>query len=260
MALQPKLAYVLAADVGNTRISLGAVRGDEVYVCRELPTDALDGLPAVLSELWDMMDKPRRIAACSVNPAALETLKAAAADLEEPVVVIGDDIPLPIATALPEPERIGTDRLCCAAAAFQRLGQACVVVDAGTALTIDCVSDDGVFLGGAILPGMKMQAGALHAGAARLPAVELTDPTWVFGRSTAEAITGGIVYGLRGAVCERIEAYATELRKWPLVILTGGDAELLGLDRGIVQAVVPQLCLMGIARGFYHSLTGGDDQ
>jgi type III pantothenate kinase len=249
----------LAADVGNTRIALGAVRGEEVYVCRELATSDLEHLPAVLSELWEAMDKPRRIVACSVNPAALETLKAAAVALEEPVAVIGDDIPLPIATALGEPEKIGTDRLCCAAAAFQRLGQACVVVDAGTAVTIDCVSDEGVFLGGAILPGMKMQAAALHAGAAQLPAVELTDPSWVFGGNTAEAITGGIVYGLRGAVRERVEAYATELRKWPLVILTGGDAELLGMDKGIVQAVVPQLCLIGIAGGFYHSLLGRDD-
>ena len=81
--------------------------------------------------------------------------------LDEPVTVIGRDIPLPMETLLAEPDRIGADRLCTAAAAFQRIQQPCVVADFGTAVTIDCVNDQGLFLGGAILPGMKMQASAL---------------------------------------------------------------------------------------------------
>ncbi|NQU76508.1 MAG: type III pantothenate kinase [Planctomycetes bacterium] len=259
MAVEPRLAYVLAADVGNTHVTLGAVRGDQVYVSRKLATVDLSGLNQALVEMWEVMDRPRRLVAASVNQPALDALKAAAMTvLEEPVSVVGEDIPLPIQTSLDEQVKIGTDRLCCAAAAYARLQQACVVVDLGTAVTVDCVDDGGKFIGGAILPGMKMQAVALHRGTAQLPEVEPVQPDWVFGRNTTEAIVGGIVYGVRGAVRAIVEAYATELCKWPLVITTGGDAELFGRDGELVQAIVPDLCLMGISLAFYQSLLPTD--
>jgi len=128
-----------------------------------------------------------------------------------------------------------------------RLETACVVADFGTAITIDCVNDEGVFLGGAILPGLSMGAAALAAGTERLPEVAPAAPDWVFGRDTREAIVGGLVYGARGALRELAEAYATALGRWPPVIATGGDAELVCKGSEIVQAIVPDLCLMGVA-------------
>lgn len=253
--VQPRLAWVLAIDVGNTNVSIGAVRGDHVYVREKVPADDPDRLGEVAAKLWDAMEKPRRVVAASVNPAALATVERVIQErLEEPVAVVGRDLPPPIETALPEPDRIGKDRLCAAAAAYQRLQRACVVMDVGTAITIDCVDDNGVFLGGAILPGMRMQAAALHDRTAQLPQVELAAPDWVFGRNTNEAIVGGIVFGTRGAMRGIIEAYATELGSWPIVILTGGDAELVGLEEGIVQAIVPELSLIGVALALYRSL------
>ncbi len=255
MADKPKLATVLALDVGNTSVNFAAVHGEQVYAEQKLPVDHLQALPAKFKELWDAMEKPRRIVASSVNPKALERVKAAAMEaLEEPVAVVGQDVPVPIPTALKEPEKVGMDRLCCAAAAYSRLQQACVVVDVGTAVTIDCIDDEGVFRGGAILPGARMQADALHQGTAQLPEVSLREPDWVFGTNTEEAIIGGIIYGLRGAIRERVEAYATGLGMWPLVILTGGDAGLIKMDEGFIQATVPNLCLLGVARAFYQSL------
>lgn len=261
MAKKPRLATVLALDIGNTHVTVGTVRGEEVYSLHKLPADNLEALPALLAELWDAMDKPRRIVASSVNPAALERVRAAAlAALEEPLAVVGEDVAVPLQTALKEPEKVGVDRLCAAAAAYGRLQQACVVVDLGTAVTIDCVDDEGIFRGGAILPGMHMQAAALHRSTAQLPEVVLRDPDWVFGRNTEEAIVGGIVYGVRGAVRERVEAYATELGQWPLVIFTGGDAELMKMEEGFVQATVPGLCLLGIALAFYGSLVSDEEK
>ena len=211
-----------------------------------------------LAELWQSISPPRKVAAASVNPPALEALRAAVAEhLGEELLVVGDQLPLPIDTALPHPERVGTDRLCCASAAFDRLGVACVVADFGTAVTIDCVSAKGVFLGGAILPGLAMGAEALHARTARLPQVTPSAPTWVFGTDTRQAIVGGLVRGARGALRELVEAYATELGHWPLVIVTGGDAELVVGDvaaGGLVQAIVPDLALRGVANAYYKSL------
>ncbi len=102
-----------------------------------------------------------------------------------------------------------------------------MVADFGTAITIDCVNDEGVFQGGAILPGLDMAAKSLQAGTAQLPLVELSNPDWVFGKDTRQAIVGGLVYGARGALRELVETYATELGHWPVVILTGGDAALV---------------------------------
>ena len=255
MADDSSLAYILAADIGNTRISLGVIQGEQAYACESVAIGETDNIAAVLRQMWDGMTKPRRVAACSVNPAALEAFKTTVADaIDEDVVVIGQDIDLPIETNLPDPKGIGVDRLCCAAAAYGRLKQACVVVDLGTAITVDCVNTDGVFVGGAILPGLTMQAMALHEWTAQLPLVEPAVPKGAFGTDTAEAIRVGVVVGARGAVRGLVEAYATEMNAWPQVITTGGDATLFGNPEGIVQAQAPSLCLMGIARAFYQSL------
>jgi len=249
------LAYVLAADIGNTRISLGVVQGETAYAQVTVAADDRNAMAELVKQMWEAMESPRRVVASSVAPRSLEIFRQVVAEaVDEPVAVIGEDIPLPIEVGVPHPERIGTDRLCCAAAAYGRLQQACVVVDLGTAITVDCVSAEGVFLGGAILPGMRMQARALHEGTARLPDVEPAEPEGVFGTDTVEAIRSGIVAGVRGAVRSLVEAYATELNQWPIVVTTGGDAALFDNPEGIVQAQAPPLCLLGVARALYQSL------
>ena len=92
---------------------------------------------------------------------------------------------------------------------------------------------------------------------AQLPRVELGPVDWVFGKDTRQAILGGIVLGARGALRELVEAYATELGHWPIVILTGGDAKLICPDpnaSSLVQAIVPELSLRGVAMSFYRML------
>ena len=253
-----EIPSVLACDVGNTRIHFAHVQGDQVNPMHTLRVGELAGLGDELVELWATIPKPKKLVAGSVNPAALKALEAAAAEaIHERVLVIGRDLPLPIDTDLPEPAKIGVDRLCSAVAAFDRLGVACVVASFGTAVTIDCVNDNGVFLGGAILPGLSMGAEGLNSGTAQLPKVDLASPDWVFGKSTPEAIVGGLVFGARGALRALVEAYAGELGHWPTVILTGGDAELIGKDQGIsqiVQAVVPDLAIRGVAMAYYRSM------
>jgi len=251
---RPK-ACVLAADIGNTLISLGVVQGEQASALESVALDDLARLRTLVEEMWAAMAKPRRVVACSVNPPALEAFKSLTFDaIDEPVAVVGDDIPLPIPTDLPHPEQIGVDRLCCAAAAYGRLQQACVIVDLGSAITVDCVDGDGVFRGGAILPGMRMQAQALHEGTARLPLVDPAEPAGVFGADTTQAILSGIVAGVRSAVRGLVEGYATELNAWPVVVTTGGDAALFGNPEQIVQTQAPPLCLLGIARALYQSL------
>ena len=255
---EPQIPTVLACDVGNSAIHIAPITGEEVGPQRVMRTGELAGLGGALTDLWSPLPEPKQLVACSVNPTALKALEAAASEsLSQDVLVIGRDLPLPIQTDLPRPESTGVDRLCAAVAAYDRLGTACVVADFGTAITIDCVNDEGVFLGGAILPGLALAAKALASNTAQLPAVDLDGPTGVFGKDTDEAIRLGILQGARGALREFVERYATEIGRWPTVILTGGDAELICSDvndTGIVQAVVEDLTVRGVAMAYYNSL------
>ncbi len=255
---QQAIPHVLACDVGNFAVRIARIHGDEVADMRSFRVGELSSLAGVMRELWSQTPSPRVIAAASVNPAALKALEAAAAEgLEQKILVVGRDLPRPIDTDLVSPLSVGSDRLCAAVAAFDRLGMACVVADFGTAVTIDCVSDQGVFLGGAILPGLRMQARAMQEQTAALPLVEPAEPPDVFGKDTTEAIQAGILAAARGSLRALAESYATELGNWPVVILTGGDAELVGsklLETGMVQAIVPDLTLRGVAMAYYRTL------
>ena len=107
--------------------------------------------------------------------------------------------------------------------------------------------------------GLAMSARALHTWTAQLPEVKLRQPDWVFGANTTEAIVGGLIYGACGALRRLVEAYAEDLEHWPLVIATGGDAELVvpSLNESdLIQAIVPDLALRGVAAAYYRTLLG----
>jgi len=144
-------------------------------------------------------------------------------------------------TAVVEPETVGIDRLlnALAANAVRPPGQACILVDSGTATTVDLVDGDGVFRGGAILPGFELAANSLHAYTALLPQISVNelaeDPRRAVGTSTRRAICSGLFWGHVGAVRELLARLNSELETFhadgemppPLVILTGGGAPLL---------------------------------
>jgi type III pantothenate kinase len=161
--------------------------------------------------------------------------------------------------AVEHPERVGIDRVCSAAAAYDVIGRACVAASFGTAITIDCVNDEGVFMGGAILPGVALQARSLHEGTAALPLVKIEATHTVYGASTEEAITNGVLLGIVGALREIVERYATDLHAWPQLVATGGNAELIAGECDFVDNVVPDLCLRGIALAYRRHFADFDD-
>ena len=138
---------------------------------------------------------------------------------------VGREIDLPDQGLTEKPNETGVDRVLNIAAAYEQMDKACVVVDAGTAITIDCCNDQGDFLGGAIAPGTSMMLDALHEHTALLPRVHLRSAARRFGKSTKQAILHGVYYGIRGMVKELVENFATELGTWPDIIATGGDAD-----------------------------------
>ena len=254
---------VLALDIGNTSIHLAIVCGEDVTDPKRFDIAAPTGLAEELDALWTQMDEPRRVVASSVNPDATTRVAKIVLDtLSEDVCLVGRDVPLPMATDVETPESVGTDRLCAAVAAYDRLGASCVVADFGSAATIDCVNDEGVFLGGVILPGIGMSLAALAEHTALLPSLDPADPEGPLGKTTSDAIQLGVLAAARGALRDRTEAYAELLGHWPLVVCTGGDAARVAgqLDLSdLVQAVVPDLTLRGVAMAYYNAMATQDD-
>ncbi len=258
MSSPAPLESALVADLGNSRIALGLWNADGLS--RVARHDVLDesewrGKLAVLSR---SEPRPRVLAISSVNPAQLPGLVAAARELELKPLVIRQDLPLPMPLEGVDPETVGTDRVCCGAAAFERVHDACVAASFGSAITIDLISAQGIFLGGTILPGLNMSLRALHDYTAALPQIVLAPPPAdTVGLNTEQAILSGVVFGAVGALREIVERYATRLGKWPPLVVSGGNALLIQPHAEFVDAVVPDLCLMGAVLALQRGVPSG---
>lgn len=184
----------------------------------------------------------------SVNePFAARLTDELAWRMEHEFFRFGHDIEVPVAVAAGVPSTVGQDRLLNALAAFDTLKQACIIVDAGTAVTVDFVDGDGTFQGGVIAPGARMQLSALHRGTAALPEVPFAAPdAEPFARSTEQAMLQGVFLGIRGLVQAVVERYSETYGAFPLVIAAGGDAETLFTGDELINRIVPDLTLRGI--------------
>jgi type III pantothenate kinase len=244
---------LLVLNVGNTRLAIGRfVAGKLEFATQVLLADR-SAWAAKLQEAWSEIasSESPAIAGASVNPNLLEAVEHVVHQVSgHPVEWVGKEIELPIKVLTEAPAETGVDRILNIAAAYEQMGKACVVVDAGTAITVDCCNDAGEFLGGAIAPGVALMLQSLHEKSARLPRVVRDVPAEPFGRSTSEAIRQGVYHGVRGMVKELVENYATELGTWPDLIATGGDAVKLFDGWELVHAIAPDLTLYGIALAY----------
>ncbi|MEE8451517.1 MAG: type III pantothenate kinase [Thermoguttaceae bacterium] len=166
---------------------------------------------------------------------------------------------LPLEVRLDRPDMVGIDRLLDALAAkhFRQTDRPAVVVDVGSAITIDLIDADGAFLGGSILPGIEMSARALHEYTDLLPQIamaELDTPPPVLGTSTIPAMRSGLFWGMVGAVRQLTEKLAEQTSGDAEVFLTGGAGKILAELLGAHAQHVPQLTLAGIALAARHEL------
>ncbi|NOT01937.1 MAG: type III pantothenate kinase [Phycisphaerales bacterium] len=245
----------VVVDIGNSTTHIGLWRDGSISDQSGHPTasESLDSVGDAFVRHAESVadDVVVSVVIASVVPAALVRLSAWVADrMNVEPLVVGRQIPLPLPVKLPRPEAVGVDRLCAAAAAYAISREPCAVVDFGTAITIDVVDEHGSFIGGAILPGLGLQAAALHEHTALLPEVTVCRPDQPIGRDTIEAIRSGIYYGVSGAVRGVVETYASVLGRWPPVIATGADAELIAGACDFFSVVVPDLCLRGVGLAY----------
>jgi len=143
------------------------------------------------------------------------------------------------------PKEVGADRIANAVGAYDLYGGPSIVVDFGTATTIEAVSDKGEYLGGAIFPGVEISMDALFGRAAGLRRVELVEPKHVIGKSSAESIQSGMIYGFSAQVDGLVDRFVAELGECE-VIATGGLAEPIIPHSRTVQHYEPWLTLYGL--------------
>ena len=241
------MAHVLAADIGNTSVKWGGFRaGEMVWTERSLGVTVPDAARGTLGEA-DVV-----VGIASVNASRADAVQTHLAEHHRgPILSVGRTVPVPVANRTEHPEQTGVDRLLgvLAATRLKLPDRGAIVVDCGSAVTINVVSADGALLGGAILPGLGLAAGALHEHTDALPRVELDRPCPVLGTTTEGAIRTGVVLGTAGAIERLVRELAGRLDGPPELFLTGSDAPLVGRYLSLPIRHVPHLTLWGI----YHA-------
>lgn len=226
----------LAIDIGNTAVKWATFEGKQRVESGEWRADNGE---------WKVENIERAIACASGKEETLEQIRSA---LHSPLATLRSDTPLPIRLDYKTPATLGPDRIAAACGAWAlHPGEACVVIDAGTCITVDFLDAEGVYHGGAIMPGLGMSLQALHAYTAKLPLIGLEGVAKapVLGRSTEESILAGTL----GATMLALAGYVALYRqKCPAlhVLLTGGDADRLTAAGASGWEHQPHLTLIGL--------------
>ncbi|MGQ9813496.1 MAG: type III pantothenate kinase [Dissulfurimicrobium sp.] len=245
----------LAVDIGNTHTVLGIldegkiIRSWRIHTNRQVTADEL---AALLNQLAGMSDINIAgiqdvIIACVV-PTLLHTWdEYSARYLKKTAIILKGDMRLGMPVAYKRPHEIGADRIVNAIGAYERYRRALIVVDYGTAITFDCVSSAGEYLGGSIAPGIMLAADALFRGTSKLPKIEIfAEPERAIGQDTGSAIRSGIIYGFAGLTEGIVKRLSNEFPETPKTIATGGLASLIAPYCPVIEEVLPDLTLEGL--------------
>lgn len=244
---------LLVFDVGNTNTVVGIYSGKKLVehwrlTTQKRTTDEI--VIAILNLLNGSRVKREDIDSAiyaSVVPSLDEIyLEAIERCFDVQCLKVSVDLDLGMEVKLKTPSEVGADRLLNAVAAKEKYGAPFIVVDLGTAITLDVVSDEGAYLGGAIAPGMESGMELLFSRTAKLPQISLVAPEQYIGRSTVEAIRSGIVYGFVGMIDTLARGIFAELGGSCKVIATGGHAKILAEHSQVVTDVDPWLTLDGL--------------
>ncbi|MHC4321293.1 MAG: type III pantothenate kinase [Planctomycetota bacterium] len=246
---------ILAVDIGNTNINIGSFVGKKLLSHFCIDNTTLINQKAALPCKSPLLNESKNIVVASVNP-NIESVfyKSLEKSHKKKILKIGREIKLRIPILVDNPQTIGIDRLLNALAAYRQTKTSTIVIDFGTAITIDIVSKKGEFLGGLILPGIKTSAYALNKQTALLPEVDIKRPKEIIGKTTENAIKAGIYFGTVGSVIHIIRELNRIYGDLKYTIATGGDAKTLKRDIPEIDKFIPRLTLEGIRLAFKENL------
>ncbi|MDE1920981.1 MAG: type III pantothenate kinase [Candidatus Omnitrophica bacterium] len=218
---------LLAVDIGNTTIGFAVLNNSgRIKSSVVIDTDSKTGrIKAVVAKILKAGGLKRAII-CSVVPRVSKVLENILKK-SMPVDIIGRDIFVPVRNRYKNPKQVGQDRLVGAFGAMKIYGRPLIVVDLGTAVTFDVISPKGEYLGGAIVPGLRLSAESLFLKTALLPHIEIAAPRRIIGRTTRESILSGLFYGY-GSLCRGfIDLISRQINPKPKVVMTGGHTRLM---------------------------------
>lgn len=248
---------LLVVDVGNTQTHFGVYPHGNSEIeqhwrfatVRESTRDELGAALANLLALRGLAlrDIHRSIVSSTVPQLSEEWTEMARRYLNHEMLLVGPSLRTGMPIRTDNPHEVGADRLVNSVAAFARFARGCVVVDFGTAITYDVVSDAGEYLGGIITPGAEISLDALYERAAKLPKVEIAEPRSLIGKSTVDAIRSGIAYGFAGQVEGIVRRLRAQLGEDTPTIATGGLARaVVPFVREMIDEVDDLLTLTGL--------------
>ena len=259
---------MIAVAVGNSRTRVGILAGRECLKAQSVHSDQPDEISSQVASLWgeygDGEPDPVIVISHVSGDMASDIESSLRKHGHTTLYRFGRDLPIPIRNTLTESgeKTVGQDRLLCAIGAFQVVKQACIVVDLGTAITVDFVDGEGVFQGGAIMPGIGMMFKALHEQTAHLPLLKYAKPDMEDlspAKQTDLSMQLGVNACVHGAIRWLAERYAVYYEGYPQIIVTGGDMGALEDDE-LIEAFVPDLQLHGIRAACAMLVDAEDDE
>ncbi len=244
---------LLAIDAGNTNITLGLFRDEELIAHWRLLTERARSGDEYEADVLDVFERAgidrkevKGIAVASVVPQLDEALRQVAASFFVEPLFVDHTTDTGLKLLYHPPSDLGVDRIVDGVAAMNKYGTPCIVVDLGTATTFNVVSQRREFLGGAISPGLFTCADALFTRAAKLPRVDFVQAPAVIGTSTVEAIQSGIYYGYVGLIDGIIARILEGMLSVSRIVATGGLAPLIADASQYIDTIDETLTLDGL--------------
>jgi type III pantothenate kinase len=246
----PQSPLVLLVDIGNSTLHLGLAQGRNVIWHQDIPAGAQRS-PAVHLPKLKGKARVEGVVVSSVVPSLESDFARLSRDqLGVEPLLLSARVPCGIRLRYHPKSKLGPDRIANAAAAFHLYRRDTIVVDMGTATTLEVMTRQGDFIGGAIMPGLGTMLSSLRFGTATLPLVPAAVPKTALGTSTAGSIRSGVFHAHFAGIDRIIERVRHETRRQYFIVATGGLARRFGRFIHNVSAVHPLLTLQGMAIAF----------
>ncbi|MEI7589787.1 MAG: type III pantothenate kinase [Deltaproteobacteria bacterium] len=245
---------LLVVDVGNTNTVIGVYDGDTLvhdWRIRTVTHHTIDEYGMLIYNLY----RTSKIASRTIKDIIISCVVPPMLNILEPLcekyfhikpLIVGPGIKTGMPILYDNPREVGADRIVNAVAAFEKYKKELIVVDFGTATTFDYINKKGEYMGGCIAPGVMIASEALFEKAARLPRVELVKPKSAIAKDTVSSMQAGIMFGYAGLVDGIVARICAEAKTAPLVVATGGLADLIATETKSISEVDNTLTLEGL--------------